>query len=77
MSVKYEIVVKTGEYNGKAQWQKVGVVLESEKGLSAILEPWFNPAGIASANNGKCYLNLFTPKAKTEAQSEKKDGLLF
>ena len=34
MGVRYTIMAKTGEANGKAMYAKIGVVLEGDKGFS-------------------------------------------
>lgn len=62
---KYELSVKTGEYNGKATWKKVGVLMEGEKGPFILLDKTFNPAGVPSENERSSILiGCYEPKPK-------------
>jgi hypothetical protein len=36
MSKTFDLLWKKGEYEGKAQWEKVGVMLEKEKGKRSV-----------------------------------------
>jgi len=69
MGIKYEVSAKTGEYkdrdgNTKAQYIRMGVVIEGPKGLSLKLE------SIPVNWDGWAYLN--TPKPKDAFTSSKK-----
>lgn len=60
----YDACVKTGEYNGKALWDRVGSVMKDEKGSNfMLLKKHFNPAGIDS-NSDSILIALFEPKPK-------------
>jgi len=67
----YDLAVKIGSYesNGetKGRYQNIGVVLEKDDGgRFIIMEPWFNPAGIAHEAGKGIMVSMFEPRAKDE-----------
>lgn len=66
---KYDITVKVGEFKTregetKAEWRRVGVVMENDDGSEyIILERTFNPAGVPNPENrATVILSLFQPR---------------
>jgi len=64
MQKKYDLVIKTGEYEKdgvtKGRYQNVGACLQDSEGkMCLVLEPWFNPAG--AMREGKVWVNMFDP----------------
>jgi hypothetical protein len=64
----YDLCVAVGKYEKdgkeKNRYQTVGVVLEKDDGGKfIILEPWFNPAGVAHEAGKGVMLSMFEPKA--------------
>jgi len=64
----HDLCVSVGKYNGsdgkeKNRYQTVGVMMETDAGGRFILlEPWFNPAGIAHDPGKSIMISLFDPK---------------
>ena len=78
MSKKYDLVVKTGEYqkNGetKGRYENVGSVMQGEKGPYIILKRTFNPAGIINPDNRDSVLiSCFAPSDR-QGQSQSQGG---
>ena len=68
MAVKYEMSTKV-ERAGKERWHKVGVVMENDKGMFAIIDSI--PVGFTGM------VSFFVPKEKdapSEHQQAKQDG---
>ena len=61
--VRYEVVVKREGKDGKVFWNKIGVVLQTDKGFSLKLESV--PVGWDG------WASLFEPKAKNDAPQQK------
>ena len=61
--VRYEVVVKREGKDGKVFWNKIGVVLQTDKGFSLKLESL--PVGWDG------WASLFEPKAKNDAPQQK------
>jgi len=61
--VRYEVVVKREGKEGKVFWNKIGVVLQTEKGFSLKLESV--PVGWDG------WASLFEPKPKNDAPQQK------
>lgn len=65
MKKKYNLAVKTGEYQKdgqtKGRYQNVGAIMESEKGQFILLEKTFNPAGIQDGKNS-VLIHMFEEK---------------
>lgn len=76
MGIKYEVSAKTGEYqdkegNTKAQYIRMGVVIEGPKGLSLKLE------SIPVNWDGWAYLNTPKPKGDYAAKTKNTDDIPF
>lgn len=76
MGIKYEVSAKTGEYqdkegNTKAQYIRMGVVIEGPRGLSLKLE------AIPVNWDGWAYLNTPKPKADYTANNKNTDDIPF
>ena len=62
---KYDVVARVGKYvandgTEKTRFQRVGAMLEGDRGPYLVLERWFNPVG--AADEGKpCFLGLYEP----------------
>lgn len=74
MAKKYDVLVKTGEYesNGqkKARYENVGVVMEKDGKPYMLLKRTFNPAGVGDGTRDTILLSLFEPKEdRTTAQT--------
>ena len=67
MAKKYDVLVKTGEYDSggqkKARYENVGVVLEKDGKPYILLKRTFNPAGVGDGTRDTVLLSLFEPKA--------------
>ena len=67
---RYDVVARVGKYTAedgseKTRFQRVGAVLEGDRGPYLLLERWFNPVG--AAEEGKpCFLGLYTPGARDQ-----------
>lgn len=64
MGAKWDVMARTGEYTDKdgqtkARWQKCGVVLESDKGLSLKIE-------VIPVGEWNGWFSLFEPKPREE-----------
>lgn len=66
MAKKYDIVATIGKYekDGETKYinRNVGAVLETQHGLSIVLDASFNPAGCPITEDGKVWLKLFEPR---------------
>ena len=75
MSKKYDMVVKSGEYESggvkKSRWKTIGSVMDDGKGgMYAFLDASFNPAGIErKAGSESIMVSFFEPKSKTQESS--------
>jgi hypothetical protein len=79
VSKKYDLAVKTGEYqdrdgNTKGRWQNVGAVMEDKDGgMYVMLSRTFNPAGLPNPKNSDvALLSCFEPKGRDDAPRESK-----
>ena len=76
MSKKYDLVVKTGEYqnnNGetKGRFQNVGAVMQGKDGPYIIMERTFNPAGLPNPDNrSSVIISLYEPKEQQQGQQQ-------
>lgn len=62
---KYDVVARVGKYTAedgteKTRFQRVGAVLEGDRGPYLLIERWFNPVG-ASEDGKPCFLGLYPP----------------
>lgn len=64
--VRYEVVTKREGKDGKVFWNKIGVVLQSDKGFSLKLESV--PVGWDG------WASLFEPKAKEGTKTQREPG---
>ena len=69
MSKKYDLAVKTGEYQKdgqtKGRYENVGSVMQGENGPYLILKRTFNPAGIANPDNrDSVIISCFEPNER-------------
>lgn len=75
MSYK-DIVATVGvnEYEGKKKYitRKVGVLLETDKGLRIKLDASFNPAGCKFGSDGAVWLACFDPKPQEAKKAPEK-----
>ena len=70
------VTVGTYEKDGqtKKQYQRVGRLIETDKGTFIVLEPWFNPAGCINPKDGKVWMSCYEPRPKpTEGQKRSAD----
>lgn len=71
MAKRYDVLVKTGEYesNGqkKARYENVGVMLEKDGKPYILLKRTFNPAGVGDGSRDTVLLSLFEPKSERDA----------
>lgn len=65
MAVKYEMSTKV-DRGGKDRWQKIGVVMENDKGMYAIIDSI--PVGFTGM------VSFFVPKEKATVQSATPDA---
>ena len=78
MSKKYDLVVKTGEYQSggqsKTRWKTIGALMDDGKGgMYGFIDRHFNPAGIPFKEGSESIMvSLFEPKTKGEQQEPKK-----
>lgn len=78
----YDVVAAVGKYktrsgDEKTRWQKVGYIIETEKGLRLALERTFNPAGVPVRDQGASsvvYLSLFKVEDEQDAQQRQDSG---
>lgn len=76
MKKKYDLAVKTGEYqsNGqtKGRWTTIGAMMEDDKGGNFVfLNRSFNPAGVPFKEGSESIMvSLFEPKSKDGSQSK-------
>ncbi len=74
MSKKFDMVVKSGEYqsNGqtKARWKTIGAVMDDGKGgMYAFIDATFNPAGVARKEGSESIMvSFFEPKDRAQSQ---------
>lgn len=66
----YDVVAVTGKYqtqNGeeKSRFQRVGAMIEGDRGPYLVLESWFSPAGVAEPGKA-CFLQLYTPNNQAD-----------
>lgn len=77
MKKKYNLAVKTGEYQKdgqtKGRYQNVGAVMESEKGQFILLEKTFNPAGIQDGKSS-VLIHMFEEKNENSGQFRNNDN---
>lgn len=75
MAKKYDVLVKTGEYESggqkKARYENVGVVLEKDGKPYILLKRTFNPAGVGDGSRDTVLLSLFEPKNDTGGATPK------
>lgn len=68
MTVRYELAVKTGEYQKdgekKNRYQNIGVIMDKGDGPFMLLHRSFNPAGVGEGES--VLISLFKPKGRTE-----------
>ncbi|KHD88825.1 MAG: hypothetical protein OM95_06815 [Bdellovibrio sp. ArHS] len=80
MKKKYNLAVKTGEYQKdgqtKGRYQNVGAVMESEKGQFILLDKTFNPAGIQDGKNS-VLIHMFEEKKEQNSDSFNDDVIPF
>lgn len=66
--IKYELAVKTGEYQKdgekKNRYQNIGVIMDKGDGPFMLLHRTFNPAGVGEGES--VLISLFEPKKKPE-----------
>lgn len=71
MSKVYDLKVAVGTYekNGetKKNYENVGVVMKSEKGMYILLNRTFNPAGVPGEGS-KIIISMFEPREKEMSQ---------
>lgn len=71
MKKKYNLAVKTGEYQKdgqtKGRYQNVGAIMESEKGQFILLDKTFNPAGIQDGKSS-VIIHMFEEKNEKGGQ---------
>lgn len=78
MAKKYDLAVKTGEYESdgetKGRYENIGVIMEGEKGFYMLLRRTFNPAGVKGQDDRESIMvSMFEPKKKGEAKADKED----
>lgn len=70
MAKRYDVVATTGTYEKEGQKKyinrNVGAVLETQHGLSLVMDASFNPAGCPISEDGKVWLKLFEPKDENQ-----------
>lgn len=77
---KYDLVVTTGEYQGrdgntKREYKNVGAVLENEKGLYMVLDRTFNPAGVPNPENrSNLIVSMFEPREQNDGRGSQGGG---
>jgi hypothetical protein len=73
MAKKYDLLVKTGEYevNGqkKAKFENVGVVLEKDGKPFIMLKRTFNPAGVGDPAKDSILISMFEPRENNQANA--------
>lgn len=79
MAKKYDLVVKTGEYESggetKGRYENVGVVMENENGPYILLRRTFNPAGVKGQDDRESIMvSMFEPKAKEAKAAKNQDA---
>jgi hypothetical protein len=58
-----DLCVVTGQYQDpqtgqtKNRYQKIGAMIDKGDGPFLVIEPWFNPAGVAK--DGRCVVSVF------------------
>lgn len=66
MAKQFDVVATTGKYqkDGETKYvnKNVGAVIQTQHGLSLVLDASFNPAGCPISEDGKVWLRLFEPK---------------
>lgn len=63
----FDLCVKTGEYNGKGQWENIGSVIETSNGEMMLLKRTFNPAGVPNPDNkDSIIISRFAVKEKAQ-----------
>ena len=71
MAVKYELCVRGSEYTNrqtgeiKANWVRIGVMLEGSNGPFILLEPHISLAGLPRGDNDKVLVSCFMPKDRS------------
>lgn len=76
MPVQYDVVATLGTYESGGQTKyvnrKVGVILDTQHGLSLKLDCHFSPSGLKKDDSGSVWLKLFPPR---EFQEKQKQGI--